>query len=323
VRIVRHPGTLFPAHFDRLRTGLSQGRGSHETALAIGSFDGVHRGHAALLAQVKERARARGIAPGVLTFEPLPREFFAPALAPARIYSLRERLEAIASLGIEVAFLQRFGARFAALEPDEFAARLHGAYGCRHVIVGDDFRYGARRAGDCASLAQSGRRLGFEVETLPAVRLEGHRVSSTLVREALAAGDFDAAALLLGRRYAISGRVVHGYHRGRTLGFPTANVRLARPKPALTGIFAVKCTGSGTRGLEGVASLGINPAVRDGGPATLEAFDFSGDLYGRHLSIEFVKKLRDEANFASLDLLREQIERDCQAARAVFRMMES
>jgi riboflavin kinase/FMN adenylyltransferase len=308
VRIVRHPG-----------------RAQGDTALAIGSFDGVHRGHAALLARVKQRARERGIAPAVLTFEPLPREFFAPALAPARIYSLRERLEAIASLGIEVAFVQRFDARFASLEPDEFAMRLRGLHGCRHVIVGEDFRYGARRAGDCASLVAAGKRLGFEVEVLSAVRIEGHRVSSTLVREALAGGDFNAAERLLGRRYAISGRVVHGDHRGRTLGFPTANVRLARPKPALTGIFAVKCASSGTRGLEGVASLGINPAVRDGGPATLEAFlfDFSGDLYGRHLSIEFVKKLRDEAHFASLDLLREQMERDCNAARAVFRTMES
>ena len=308
MRIVRHPGP-------------TQG----DTALAIGSFDGVHRGHAALLARVKASASERGIAPGVLTFEPLPREFFAPALAPPRIYALRERLEAISSLGIEVAFVQRFDAQFATLEPDEFAARLRRAHGCRHVIVGEDFRYGARRAGDCASLAESGRRLGFEVEVLPAVRLGGHRVSSTLVREALAAGDFDESARLLGRRYAITGRVVHGYHRGRTLGFPTANVRLARPKPALTGIFAVKCTGSETRGLEGVASLGINPAVRDGGPATLEAFlfDFSGDLYGRHLSIEFVKKLRDEANFASLELLREQMQRDCEAARAVFRQMGS
>jgi riboflavin kinase/FMN adenylyltransferase len=307
MRIVRHPQGFDGA-----------------TALAIGSFDGVHRGHAALFARVAERARARGLASAVLTFEPLPREYFAPQSAPARINSLRERLEAMDALGVEVAFVQRFDARFAAIGPEDFAERLARDYGCRHVVVGENFRYGAKRAGDCAQLAASGRRLGFEVEALDAVCFGGEPVSSTRVRAALATGDFDAAERLLGRRYAIDGRVVHGEKRGRDLGFPTANVRLARPRAALAGIFAVKCFGAATRGLEGVASLGINPAVRDDGPASLEAFlfDFSGDLYGRHLSIEFVKKLRDEAKFASLDELSAQIRRDCEAARAVFRAME-
>ena len=304
MRIVRHPASP-----------------QRDTALAIGSFDGVHRGHAAMLEGVKAQARARGLESAVLTFEPLPREFFAPASAPARLTSLRERLEAIAALGIDTAFVQRFDARLAGLEAEEFARRLRHRHACRWVMVGADFRYAVRRSGDADSLAQAGRRLGFEVAVLPTIDAGGERISSTRVREHLARGDFSAAAELLGRPYAISGRVVHGAKRGRTLGFPTANVRLGRPKAALHGVFAVKCFGAATRGLEGVASLGINPAVADRGPATLEAFlfDFSGNLYGRRLTIEFVKKLRDEANFASLDELAAQIGRDCDAARDFFR----
>jgi riboflavin kinase/FMN adenylyltransferase len=304
MRIVRHPGA-------------SQ-RG---TALAIGSFDGVHRGHAAIVARVAVEAQARGLESAVLTFEPLPREFFAPAQAPARLTTLGERLAVLATLGLDTAFVQRFDARFAGLAPDAFAARLAQSWRCRWILVGQDFRYGAKRAGDVASLTAAGRRLGFEVAVLPPVEAAGQRISSTRVREALARGDFGTAAELLGRRYAITGRVMHGAKRGRALGFPTANVRLGRAKPALHGIFAVKCLGAATRGLEGVASLGINPAVTHGGPATLEAFlfDFSGDLYGRRLSIEFVKKLRDEAHFASLDELAAQIRRDCDEAREALR----
>jgi riboflavin kinase/FMN adenylyltransferase len=188
-------------------------------------------------------------------------------------------------------------------------------------MVGPDFRYGRRREGDVAMLEAAGRALGFEVAVLPQVCDAEGRVSSTRVREALASADFDQAERLLGRRYAITGRVMHGAKRGRSLGFPTVNIRLARPKPPLTGIFAVKCFGAATRGLEGVASLGFNPAVNAQGPATLEAFlfDFSGDLYGRRLTIEFLRKLRDEAHFASLDELAAQIRRDCDRAREFFR----
>jgi riboflavin kinase/FMN adenylyltransferase len=292
-----------------------------QTAIAIGSFDGVHRGHAAILDRVVAEATARGLEPAVLTFEPLPREFFSPETAPARLTSLTERLQAIAEKPIRIAYIERFDARFASLTPQDFARRLREQYGARWVMVGPDFRYGAKRGGDVASLQAAGRELGFEVAVLPQVDDRGARVSSTRVREALARADFAEAARLLGRPYAITGRVMHGAKRGRTLGFPTANVRLARRKPALTGIFAVKCYGAATRGLEGVASLGFNPAVNVQGRATLEAFlfDYSGDLYGRRLRIEFLKKLRDEANFASLDELAAQIQRDCEAAEAFFR----
>ena len=288
--------------------------------MTVGNFDGVHRGHAALVERLRREAAARGIVPAILTFEPLPREFFSPSNAPARVTTLRERLTELERLGIERAFVERFDARFAGLAPAQFEVRLREAYGARLVLVGEDFRYGARRAGTAAGLVEAGKRLGFEVAMLGRVDEGGDRISSTRVRAALAAGDFAVAERLLGRPYAITGRVVHGAKRGRTLGFPTANVRLGRAKPALHGVFAVKCFGAATRGLEGVASLGTNPAVNDGGRASLEAFlfDFSGDLYGRRLSIEFVKKLRDEAHFASLDELAAQIRRDCDAARNHF-----
>ena len=292
-----------------------------DSAIAIGSFDGVHRGHQALLGRVVGEAAARGLASAVLTFEPLPREYFSPAQAPPRLTSLAEKLDALAATRVDLAYVQRFNGAFAALEADDFARRLRERHGARWIMVGEDFRYGARRMGDVERLRKAGRDLGFEVEVLPPVREGAERISSTRVRAALAAGDLDEAARLLGRPYAICGRVMHGAKRGRELGFPTANVRIGRPRAALQGIFAVKCRGAATRGLEGVASLGINPAVAHGGPATLEAFlfDFSGDLYGRRLTIEFLKKLRDEAHFASLDELSAQIQRDCDAARSFFR----
>ena len=306
MRIIRHPRAA-----------------TFRTAIAIGSFDGVHLGHQAILAHVARKARSLGLAPAVLTFEPLPREFLRPAAAPPRLTSLAERLDALARAGIELAYVQRFDPAFAAITAEEFEQRLPGRYGARWVMVGEDFRYGARRMGDLQSLMDAGARLGFEVAVIPAVAAGGERISSTRVREALREGNLAQAARLLGRPYTICGRVVHGARRGRSLGFPTANVRLARPKPALEGIFAVKCFGAATRGLEGVASLGTNPAVNPGGPATLEAFlfDFSGDLYGRRLTIEFRKKLRDEAHFTSLGALAAQIRRDCDAARAYFRSL--
>jgi riboflavin kinase/FMN adenylyltransferase len=304
VKILRHPRSASP-----------------ETAIAIGSFDGVHRGHAAILERVVGEAQTRGLVPAVLTFEPLPREFFSPATAPARLTTLPERLADIAELGIAITFVQRFDAHFATLSPDAFARRLRESWGARWVMVGPDFRYGAKRAGDVTTLEAAGKAHGFEVAILPRVDDSEGRVSSTRVREALARADFTQAARLLGRPYSICGRVMHGAKRGRGMGFPTANIKLGRLKPAVTGIFAVKCYGAATRGLEGVASLGLNPAVNVNGPATLEAFlfDFSGDLYGRRLRIEFHKKLRNEAPFASLDELAVQIRRDCDEAREFFK----
>jgi riboflavin kinase/FMN adenylyltransferase len=300
---------------------IRHGAPRRDTALAVGSFDGVHLGHQAVMRRAVEEAKRRGLAPAVLTFEPLPREFFAAGEAPPRLTTLAERVAAIADTGIDTVFVERFDARFAAVTADEFHARLRDRYRARWVAIGRNFHYGARRKGDAATLAAAGPRAGFDVEALAAVMLDGEPISSTRVRAALAAADLELAARLLGRRYAICGRVVHGKKRGRDLGFPTANVRLGRRRPALAGIFAVRCSGAATRGLEGVASLGLNPAVAKDGPATLEAFlfDFRGDLYGRRLIVEFAKKLRDEAHFASLDELAAQIGRDCDAARDFFR----
>ncbi|HEX5629821.1 MAG TPA: bifunctional riboflavin kinase/FAD synthetase [Usitatibacteraceae bacterium] len=295
--------------------------GAPDAVVAIGSFDGVHLGHRALLARVVDEARQLGAVPAVLTFEPLPRELLFPDRAPPRISTLSAKLHAFAEAGIGIAYVCRFTREFAALSPEDFARRLRELHGARRVLVGKDFRFGARRAGDVAFLAAQGARLGFEVETLATVADGDERVSSTRVREALAGGDLALAARLLGRPYAICGRVVHGAKLGRNLGYPTANIALPPGRPVMTGVFAVKCAGAATRGLEGVASLGYKPVVARNGPPTLEAylFDFSGDLYGRRLSIEFLKKLRDEANYASLDELVAQIRLDCDAARAHFR----
>lgn len=295
-----------------------------ETAMTIGSFDGVHLGHRAILEHVMRKAQARRLQSAVLTFEPLPREFFSPAQAPPRLMSMAERLDALARAGVQQVFLQRFDRAFASIAAEQFERDLRGRYGARWLMVGEDFRYGTRRMGDLQSLRAAGERHGYEVVPISAVMAGGERISSTRVREALREGNLAEAARLLGRPYSICGRVVQGAKRGRALGFPTANVRLARPKPALAGIFAVKCfVDAETRGLEGVASLGINPAVKQDGQATLEAFlfDFSGDLYGRRLTVEFRKKLRDEAHFASLEALAAQIQRDCDAAREYFRAL--
>ncbi len=293
------------------------------TAIAIGSFDGVHLGAMRPSSSASSReARAAAWRAAVLTFEPLPREFLAPGKAPARLTSLPERLaEPWRATAWTSRSSQRFDARFAALDAAAFARRLRDRYGARWVIVGEDFRYGAERAGDAASLAPSGRELGFEVETLAAVADGGERISSTRVREALAArrSRHGRAAARTALRHL---RARRARRQARTRAGIPHRQRAARPgEAAVQGIFAVKCHGAATRGLEGVASLGINPAVQVGGPATLEAFlfDFSGDLYGRRVSIEFVKKLRDEAPFASLEELAAQIRRDCDAARAFFR----
>ena len=294
--------------------------GGEPIALAIGNFDGVHLGHQAILDRTVAIARERGLASAVMSFEPLPREFFAAASAPPRLATLREKLTVFAAHGIDIAHVCRFDARFAAQSPLEFAERLAGPLGARWVHVGRDFRFGAKRAGDVAMLTQAGAQLGFEVEVLPTLLSGDVRISSTAVREALAAGRLDIATALLGRPYSMCGRVVHGTKLGRRLGFPTANIALGRERPALGGVFAVKCFGAATRGLEGVASLGSNPVVTKNGPATLETFlfDFSGDLYGRRLAIEFHRKLRDEADYGSLDALVAQIGRDVEHARDYF-----
>jgi riboflavin kinase/FMN adenylyltransferase len=291
-------------------------------AVTIGNFDGVHLGHQAMVARVVAAARALGVVPAALTFEPHPRELFAPASAPTRVTSFREKVELLARHGIERVHVRRFSRRFASLAPEAFVAQvLVRELRARWVLVGDDFRYGAKRAGDVAALVEAGREHGFDVELMPTVMLGGERASSTAVREALAAGDLARARRLLGRTYSIDGRVVHGDKLGRELGYATANVRMKHNRPPFTGIFAVRVHGVGAAARDGVASLGVRPTVTDSGRYVLEVhlFDFAEEIYGRHLRVEFLAKIRDEARYADLDTLKAQIARDCDAARDLLK----
>jgi len=290
-------------------------------ALAIGNFDGVHRGHQALLAQLVDAARRHGLTPAVLTFEPHPREFFTPASAPARVANLRDKIAALAAAGIERVFIQHFNQRFAAQSPEQFVDDvLVAGLNARCLLVGDDFRFGARRAGDVELLRRLGASRGYLVEQLQTVEEAGVRVSSSEVREALAAGDLARAAALLGRPYAISGRVLHGRKLGREIGFPTLNLRLAHRRPAAHGIFAVRVHGLGEQPRPGVASIGLRPTVENDGRWLLEVhlFDFAQQVYGKLVRVELVRKLRDETKYESLQALTHAIRNDAQAARAVL-----
>jgi riboflavin kinase/FMN adenylyltransferase len=291
------------------------------SALTIGNFDGVHLGHREMLRRLRRAATARGLPALVLTFEPHPREFFAPDRAPARITALRDKLLLLAGAGADAVCVCRFDYRLAQLGAAEFIDRiLVAGLGARWIIVGDDFRFGARRAGGLAELRAAGARHGYEVESLPTQAVAGSRVSSTAVREALSRGELGQAARLLGRPYAISGRVVHGDRLGRQLGFPTANIRLPAGRAPLGGIFVVEVHGVDAVPLPGVASLGVRPTIRGAGELRFEVhlLDCERDLYGRHLRVEFLDKLRDEERYADLETLKRQIALDCERARAHF-----
>lgn len=288
-------------------------------AVTIGNFDGLHLGHKAMLARLQDVARTRGLPSCVLSFEPHPREFFAPEQAPARLSSLREKAECLQQLGIDRLHVFRFDRAFSALTADAFIEQVLGrTLQARYVLVGDDFRYGAKRAGDFALLESLGRPLGFDAEFLPTVEIAGERASSTAVRNALAAGQLEHAARLLGRPYSISGRVVHGDKLGRDIGFPTANIQLRHNRPPLMGIFAVELHGLNGAPLAGVASLGKRPTVKspDAVPVLeVHLFDFNADIYGRRVRVSFLHKLRDEEKYPDLDSLVAQIKRDVDNAK--------
>jgi riboflavin kinase/FMN adenylyltransferase len=295
-------------------------------ALTIGNFDGVHLGHLAMLAQLRQAAAQRGVPPCVMTFEPHPREFFAPDQAPTRLTSMREKLELLAAHGVERTHVCRFNYEFAQITAQDFIERiLAKSLAVRWLLVGDDFRFGARRAGDFVMLKQAAGRLGFEVEAMASVILDGERVSSTAVRTALAAGDLARAARLLGRAYSISGRVARGDGLGRKLGFPTANVQMKHNRPPLTGIFAVELAGVGEHPLRGVASLGVRPTVKQQGQPVLEVhlLDYDGALYGRHVRVDFLHKFRDEEKYADLAALTRQIALDVEHAKAFFKLQDA
>ncbi len=307
----------------------------HGSVLAVGALDGLHRGHQALLARVRERAAVLSLPPLAISFEPLPRAYFSRTPLP-RLGSVRDKIEGLAHAGMQRLLLLRFNAALVALPAEDFVRRvLLARAGAREVWVGEDFRFGHRRSGDLALLQRMGAELGFAAHALETHLHDGARISSSAIRAALTADDFAAAAVLLGHPFCIGGRVVRGQQLGRSLGYPTANIRLGRRVSPIQGIFAVRVHGaaaslpggrSGTScardtgaSLPGVASLGLRPTV-GGHEPLLEAhlFDFNGDLYGRHLAVEFVRKLRDEEKFASLDDLTRQMHRDAAAARALL-----
>jgi riboflavin kinase / FMN adenylyltransferase len=304
-------------------------------ALTIGNFDGVHRGHQAMLALLINEARHRGVPSCVMTFEPHPRDYFAgvarkPELAPARVATLRDKLTELAHCGVDQCVVMKFDARFSSQQPEAFIEDvLVEGLGARYVLVGDDFRFGAKRAGDYRMLDEAGGRRGFDVARMNSYEVHGLRVSSSAVREALGRGDMGAVAALLGRPYSISGHVVHGRKLGRELGFKTLNLRFSHWKPAASGIFAVKVHGLAGQVLEGVANLGIRPSVDpadvNGGRVLLETFclQWPAELgpegaYGKIIRVELLHKLHDELHYDGLDALKAGIARDCEAARAFF-----
>jgi riboflavin kinase / FMN adenylyltransferase len=289
-------------------------------ALTIGNFDGVHRGHQALLARLVAAARARGIAAAVMTFEPHPRELFTPDRAPTRISGLRDKFEALAAQGIDRVIVQHFNRSFAALSAETFIDLLVLGCRARWLLVGDDFRFGARRAGDIETLQRHSAHGAFALEQMPTVVEGDERISSSAVRAALATGNLERAQHLLGRPYAISGRVLHGRKLGRAIGFPTLNLRIAHRHPAVQGVFAVRVHGLGTKARPGVASIGLRPTVDDSGRWLLEVhiFDFDDHVYGRLVRVEFLQKLRNEERYATVDELAAAIAVDAAHARALL-----
>lgn len=281
-------------------------------ALTIGNFDGMHLGHQALLKKLIHTAQAQNLSSAVMTFEPHPREFFMPDNAPARLCSLREKLEYFSEIGVERAYVYRFDRRFSEVTAIEFMRNiLRNALNVRAILVGEDFKFGAMRAGSIIDFVEA----KFNLINFQEMNLSGARISSTRVRLALSAGNLQEAALLLGRPYSISGKVVHGAKRGRQLGFPTANVHMRHERPALTGVYAVKLDG-----LNAVANLGVRPTIAGVPKLSLEVhvLDFNGDLYGKHVHVEFLHKIRDEMKFESLDALKAQIAADAEVARVFF-----
>lgn len=281
-------------------------------AVSIGNFDGMHLGHQALLAKLTQTAKALNVTSAVMTFEPHPREFFTPDSAPARLCSLREKLEYFAEAGVERVYVCHFNKRFATVTAADFMQNiLRDALNAEAILVGEDFRFGAKRAGSVHDFVSA----GFNLISLPQVDLGAERVSSTRVRSALAAGDLEQATALLGRAYSISGKVVHGAKLGRQLGFPTANIHMRHERPAFTGVYAVKLDG-----LHGVANLGVRPTIAGLPKLSLEVhvLDFASDLYGKHVHVEFLHKIRDEMKFDGLDALKARIAVDTAIARDFF-----
>ncbi len=288
--------------------------------IAIGNFDGVHLGHQAVLGQLSEKSAEAGLPSTVITFEPHPQEFFAVANVPPRLTRFREKMQALRRYAVDRIVCLRFNQALAQMPAEDFISKvLVAGLGVHYLVVGDDFRFGHRRRGDTDMLRKAGERDGFQVIKMHNFNVDDRRVSSTLIRKALAQGDLSAAEKMLGRSYRMSGRIVYGDQRGRTIGYPTANIYLHRRATPLMGVYAVEVFGLDTEPLKGVANIGMRPTV-NGRTCLLEVhvLDFAADIYGRHVQVEFLTKLRDEKRFESLDALKQQILRDECAARAFF-----
>ena len=302
--------------------GLHNLTSRHRGCVAtLGNFDGVHLGHQAVIGQLAEKAAALHLPTLVILFEPQPQEYFQPHSAPARLSRLREKLKALQRYSVDRVLCLRFDARLAAMPAEEFIQRVMiEGLGVRYVVAGDDVRFGKDRRGDCAMLQAAGHAHGFQVVPMHTFALDGERVSSTRIRGALAAGDLDSAAKLLGRPYRMCGRVAHGDKRGRTIGIPTANIHLHRRATPVKGVYVVEMFGLEREPLAGVANVGTRPTV-DGTRTLLEVhvFDFDQDIYGRYVSVNFLHKLRDEQRFAAFDELKTRIYRDLDEARAWLR----
>jgi riboflavin kinase/FMN adenylyltransferase len=302
--------------------GLHNLRERHRGCVAtIGAFDGVHRGHQAVIGEVISRARAAGLPSTVIVFEPLPREYFAPLQAPPRLMSFREKVPVLRALGIDYLLRIQFDKRFAAVRATDFIRDVWvEGLGARHLVVGDDVHFGYGREGNIEMLREWGTRFGFSVGATSTVALQGERVSSTRLRALLSEGDFGAAERLLGRPYSMAGKVVVGKRLGATIGVPTANLELRRLRAPLAGVYAVEVRGLGPRPLPGVANVGTRPTVDDGTKANLEVhiLDFGQNIYRRSIDVVFRKRIREERRFGSLDELKARIAVDIGVAREFF-----
>ncbi len=300
------------ASLDRMRSHAGR-------AVAIGVFDGLHKGHQAIIDTTLECARSSSGPAAAFTFEPMPREHFSPDSPPPRLTRFRERFVLLRQHGIDGLFCPRFSTVFELSAPVFVKELLVDGLSARVVVVGDDFKFGAGRSGDVSSLEAAGEELGFEVRVVPAVESRGVRISSTEIRRRLSAGDLAGAREMLGRDYAISGRVVRGLGLGRDFGFPTANVNLKRRLTPVDGIFAVRVGGLGAGFLDGVASVGTRPTV-GGGEPLLEVFifDFDRDIYGQHITVHFIRRLREERKFDDIEAMKAQMHLDVAAARAAL-----
>jgi riboflavin kinase/FMN adenylyltransferase len=293
----------------------------HEgSVVTVGAYDGLHRGHEQLLARVRAVAESRGLPSLVMSFEPTPREFFAAASPPARLMRFREKFEALADHGIEYFYCPRFDTQMRDIAADDFIRRIliHGL-GARHIVVGDDFRFARKREGNIEQLQAASRALEFTVEQVPSVVVDGVRVSSTAIREALWSGELKQASALLGRPYRMSGFVVKGAKLGRTLGFPTANVDLRRRQSAVMGIFAVRVRGLNDQPLDAVASVGTRPTFAGTKPLLeVHIFDFDKEIYGQYIHVDFVSRLRSEVKYDDVEELVAQMHRDADNARSIL-----